>query len=227
MSPLLEVEVRQVRDVAGAVEGGADRLLLTTESGLSPDLKQALGVIREASIPVRVALRLNESRTTTGGEFTRLCGLVGEYLALGAEGVMFGFLDAELGVDVEVCGGIAEANPGVPWTFNDAIDDCLETERAWRALRTLPGLDAVLASGSPRGLGVGYDELLAFAEGDRSAAAMLLPGRGLVAEQVPWLVRAGVGQFHLGPQSRPSGSYRAYVDAGHVRSWRLLLDNSM
>lgn len=223
MSPLLEVEVRQLRDVAGAVEGGADRLLLTTESGLSPDLKQALGVIREASIPVRVTLRLNDSRTTTGGEFTRLNGLVGEYLALGAEGVMFGFLDAELGIDVEVCGGIAEANPGVPWTFNDAIDDCLETKRAWRALRSLPGLDGVFASGSPRGLGVGYEELLAYAEGDPEAAAVMLPGRGLVAEQIPWLLRAGVKQFHLGPQSRPSGSYRAYVDAGHVRSWSRLL----
>ncbi|CAM3409623.1 copper homeostasis protein CutC [Nocardioides dubius] len=224
MSLLLEVEVRQVRDVVGAVEGGADRLLLTTATGLSPDLKQTLAVIRESSVPVRVVLRLNDSRTTTGGEFARLSGLIGEYVALGAEGVMFGFLDAELGIDLQVCGGLAEANPGVPWTFSDAIDDCLETSRAWRELRQLPGCDAVFASGSPRGLGVGYDELLELAQADPAAAAVLLPGRGLVAEQVPWLVRAGVRQFHVGVQARPSGSYRADVDAGHVRSWRLLLD---
>ena len=34
-----------------------------------------------------------------------------------------------------------------------------------------PGLDAVLTSGSPQGLGVGYDDLLATAESDAAAAA--------------------------------------------------------
>ncbi len=51
----------------------------------------------------------------------------------------------------------------------------------------------------------------------------MLPGEGLVAEQVPWLVRAGVRQFHVDAQVRPGGSSKAYVDAGLVRSWRLLL----
>jgi copper homeostasis protein len=46
-----------------------------------------------------------------------------------------------------------------------------------------------------------------------------------VAEHVPWFVRAGVRQFHVGPQVRPGASYKAFVDAGHVRSWRLLLDD--
>jgi copper homeostasis protein len=54
-----------------------------------------------------------------------------------------------------------------------------------------------------------------------------MPGAGLVAEQVPWFVRAGVRMFHLGPQARPGGSWRAYVDAAHVRSWRLLLDDAV
>ncbi len=224
MAPLLEVEVQRPRDVLGALEGGADRLLLTTPDGLSPDLRVASAVLKEASVAVRVVLRLNDSRTTTGGEFTRLCGLAGEYAALGAEGVVFGFLDPDLRVDVDTCVALAEANPGLPWTFSDAIDECLESEGAWRALATLPGLDAVWASGSPRGLAVGYDDLLARVEHDPWAAARVLPGHGLVAEQVPWLVRAGVTQFHVGVQARPGASYRADVDAGHVRSWRLVID---
>jgi copper homeostasis protein len=36
-----------------------------------------------------------------------------------------------------------------------------------------------------------------------------------------------VRQFHLGRQARPGASYKAYVDAGHVRSWRLLVDDAL
>jgi copper homeostasis protein len=53
-----------------------------------------------------------------------------------------------------------------------------------------------------------------------------MPGGGLLGEHVPWLVRAGVRQFHIGRQARPGASYKSYVDAGHVRSWRLLIDNA-
>ena len=58
---------------------------------------------------------------------------------------------------------------------------------------------------------------------DPEVADRLMPGNGLVAEQVPWLVRAGVHQFHVDDQVRPGGSVKAYVDAALVRSWRLLL----
>ena len=222
---LLEIEVLHPRDVPGATEGGADRLMLTTGSGLSPDVRDTSAVLREADVPVRVRLRLNDGRTTTGGEFTRLVGLAEEYLTLGAEGVVFGFLDGDTRVDVELCTALAEALPGVPWTFSEAFDECLEVRRAWAAVRTLPGCDGVLAAGSPRGMVAGYEDLLAEAQAEPESARLMLPGAGLLAEHVPWLRRAGVGQFHLGAQARPGGSTKAYVDAAHVRSWRLLLDD--
>lgn len=225
MSVLLEVAIRSERDVPGAQEGGADRMFLTGAEGLSPDLTATSAVLREAQVPVRVMLRLNDSFTTTGGEFTRLIGLAEEYVALGAQGVAFGFLDADLEVDVETCRALAGALPGVPWTFHNAIDSCLDSRRAWRDLFKLPGLDAVHISGSPRGLSIGYDDLLATAQADPGAAALMLPGTDLVPEQVPWLARAGVTQFHVGAQARPGASFKAYVDSGHVRSWRLLLDS--
>jgi copper homeostasis protein len=92
-------------------------------------------------------------------------------------------------------------------------------------VRALPGVTGVRTAGSPRGLGAGYDELLALAAADPSLGPLLVAGGGLVAEQVPWLLRAGVGALHVGPQVRPGGSLKAYVDAGHVRSWRLLVDD--
>jgi copper homeostasis protein len=227
MSGLLEVTVLQVRDVAGAQEGGADRLFVLeggSEDGLSPAPATVSAILREADIPVRVLLRLSENRTTNGGEFTRLVGLAEEYVALGAEGVAFGFLDADLEVDVETCRALADALPGVPWTFTRAIDDTLEPRRSWRRVAALPGVDSVRSAGSPRGLGVGYDDLLALAESDPVVASLLMADGGLKAEMVPWLMRAGVTRFHLGAQVRPGGTDKAYVDAGHVRSWRLLVD---
>lgn len=226
---LLEVTVDSERDVPGAQEGGADRLLLTEPGptcGLSPEPAKVAVVCRETDLPVRVNLRLNDSWTTTGGELTRLVGLAEDYLARGAEGLCFGFLDHDLEIDVDVCQHLAEALAGVPWTFNRAVDSSLDPRRSWRYLGRLPGLDSVRSAGSPQGMGVGYDELLATLDADPGVARLLMPGGGLAAEHVPWLVRAGVGQFHLGPQARPGGSSRAYVDAAHVRSWRLLLDDA-
>lgn len=225
---LLEVAVAGPRDVPGAQEGGADRLRLSAGGphDLSPEPALVSAVCRESAVPVRVALRLDDSLTTTGGGFARLAGLGESYVSAGAEGLVFGFLDRDLEVDVETCTALAERLHGVPWTFSRAVDSVLEPRRAWRRLPALPGLTAVHAAGSLQGLGVGYDDLLALA-GEPGVAALLMPGGGLAAEQVPWFVRAGVRQFHLDAQARPGGSEKAYVDLALVRSWRLLLDDAV
>lgn len=224
---LLEVGVLDPRDVPGAEEGGADRLHLATAEGLSPEPALVSAVCRETELPVLVVLRLNDTWSTTGGELTRLVGLAEDYLGSGAAGVSFGFLDGDLEVDAEICAYLAGQLPGVPWAFGRAIDDTLDLRRSWRRLRDLPGLVAVCSAGSPRGLEAGYDELVDLAAGDPVVARLLMPGGDLVAEQVPWLVRAGVRQLQLGRQARTGGSWKAYVDAGLVRSWRLLLDHAL
>jgi copper homeostasis protein len=226
-TPLLEVVVREPRDVPGADEGGADRLFVSGVGGLSPEPAVVSGVCKETDLPVRVVLRLNDGLTTTGGELTRMVGLGEDYLSTGAAGLAFGFLDANTEVDVEVCQYLADRLPEVPWTFTQAIDAALDTDRAWRQVRILPGLDAVLSGGSSRGLDAGHDELTDRAAADADLAALLVAGGGLRAEHVPWLVRAGVRQFHVGSTVRPGASAKAYVDAGHVRAWRMLLDDAV
>lgn len=228
--PLLDVTVLHARDVGGAQEGGADRLQLVGDSAgptaLSPEPAAVSAVCREAELPVFVLLRLNDSWTTTGGELTRLVGLAEDYLGCGAAGVSFGFLDPDLEIDTEVCAHLAGALPGVPWTFTRAFDATLDPRRSWRRVLDLPGLVAVRSAGSPQGMAAGYDGLLASAAADPAVAALLMAGGGLLAEHVPWLLRAGVRQFHLGTQARPGATYRSYVQADHVRSWRLLLDDA-
>ena len=108
-------------------------------------------------------------------------------------------------VDAEVCTHLATSLPNVPWTFHDAVDDTLDPRRAWRRLVRLPGLVHVRSAGSPRGMAEGYDDLLATAEADPAIAALLMPGGGLLAEHVPWLVRTGRARLpprRAGPAGR-------------------------
>jgi copper homeostasis protein len=227
---LLEVAVRHARDLPGCVDGGADRLMLQVgDDGFerSPDLAEAAAVIRSTELPVRVLLRLSGSLTTTGGEMARLVGLAEEYVGLGAEGVCFGFLDADLEIDEETCLALAGSLPAVPWTFHRGFDAALDAGRSWRRVRRLPGLTAVSSGGSPGGLSRGYDELLARAESDPEIARLLMPSGGLQPEQVPWFARAGVRQFQVAEQVRPGGTTKAYVDADFVRSWRGMVDSAV
>ena len=226
---LLEVAVLHQRDVPGCHEGGADRLALIVPGGvggMSPDLAAAASVIRSSELPVRIMLRLNESFTTTGGEFMRLVGLAEEYVALGAEGVVFGFLDADLEVDLETCAALAGSLPGVPWTMHRAIDHTLDLARSWRRIVNLPGLTSVCTAGSPQGLEQGLDDLLALVGSSPDVAGLAMPSGGLLPEHVPWLARAGVRQFHVGVQVRPGATYKSYVAGEFVRSWRSMLDDA-
>lgn len=224
---VLEVAVSDPRDVRGSVEGGADRLHVALPGptcALSPEPSLVSAICHESDLPTFVLLRLNDTWSTTGGEFARLVGLAEDYLGCGATGVAFGFLDADLEIDTETCTFLLDRLPHVPWTFTRAIDSSLDPRRSWRRLGGLPLLAAVRSAGSPQGMSVGYDDLLASVTPDN--APLLMPGGGLRAEHVPWLVKAGVRQFHLGDQVRPGGSARAYVDSSYVRSWRRLVDDS-
>jgi copper homeostasis protein len=228
---LLEVVVLHTRDVPGADEGGADRLFVVGDveaGGVSPEPAAVSAICRETEVPVRVMLRLNDGLSTTGGELTRLVGLAEDYAGAGAAGVAFGFLTEDLEIDVEVCCYLADRLPGLPWTFHRALDSALSSDRAWRQVAALPGVDAVLSAGSPRGLDAGCDELVDRAAADASMASLLVAGGGLRGEHVPWLVRAGVRAFHVGSSVRPGGSWsKSYVDPGHVRAWRLLVDDAV
>ncbi len=226
---LLEVAVRHQRDVPGCLQGGADRLALVVEGpggGVSPEPAAASAVIRASSVPVRVVLRTGTGWSADEEDLDRLAALGREFVALGAEGLVLGFLDRDLEVDVAACTRLVAALPAVPWTFHRAIDSTLDRERSWGRLLDLPRLDAVRSGGSPQGLAHGYDDLLALARRSPDVARLVMASGGLEAEQVPWLVRAGVRQVHVGTQVRPGATYRSYVDAGYVRSWRRLLDDA-
>lgn len=184
-------------------------------------------LVRSTDLPVRVTLRLSSGFSTQGGEFTRLVGLAGDYLALGVEGFSFGFLTRDLEVDVELCTQLSTQLGDAPWTFDRAFDHTLDLRRSWRHVAGLPGLDAVHSAGAANGLEAGFDELLSIADASPAFARTVIAAGGTKPEHIPWLVRAGITRIHLGAAVRPGGSWdKAHVDPGFVRAWRLLLDST-
>jgi len=223
------VVVQHPADAERAEEGGANRLHLVGSldfGGLSPEPALVGQVRRSSGLPVRAVLRLREGYGTDGAEVVRLRGLLDSYRSVGADGVVLGFLNGHTEVDATVVAEVVDGHEG-GWTFSRAVDACISTDRAWRTLRTLPGLDSVLTAGSARAVAEGLDDLVARARCDEFARRVILAGGGLQPEHVPWLVRAGVRGFHVGAAVRPTRSYKAYVEVGLVRTWRTLIDDAI
>lgn len=230
MRPLLEVIALGPGDVPGAVDGGADRLEVVADmdsDGLTPSLETVRDLKRACDLPLRVMLRANDGFSTSGSELARLRIAAYQLANAGADGFVLGFLGLNAEIDVEATLALADELDGRPWTFHRAIDHCLDLDEAWAVVPGLPGLDAVLTAGSARGVGSGLDELCTRATGSERAASVIMAGGGLEPDHVPWLARAGVRQFHVGSRVRPGGSWKAYVDAALVRSWRILVDDAV
>ncbi|HEY9290101.1 MAG TPA: copper homeostasis protein CutC [Microlunatus sp.] len=229
MAGLLEVIALHPADAERAQSGGADRLEVVgtmEHDGLSPEPALIGRIARVTDLPIRVMLRLRDGFSTDGGEAVRLKGLAESYLEVGAEGLVLGFLNGHTEVDTEVVTELT-SELECPWTFHRAIDSCISPERAWRELRRLPRLDQVLTAGSARGVEDGLDDLLRRAKEDDFARQVIMAGGGLRAEHVPWLAHAGVRAFHIGSSARPTGSWKAYIDAELVRSWRTLINDAV
>jgi len=95
---LVEVVALHPQDAERAEEGGAQRLHVAAlgDGGLrSLEPAMVSAIVRASNLPVRVTLRLSAGFTTQGGEFARLRGLAADYLTLGVEGFVFGFLTPE------------------------------------------------------------------------------------------------------------------------------------
>jgi copper homeostasis protein len=247
MDPSLEIRVMHAADAEAAEAAGADRLLVVAvpegmsgdvsggvskgtvpaDAARSPEPALVSSLCRTSDIPVRVLLRLDDRETTTGAGLVRLAGLASDYLAAGAEGLAYGFLDRDLEIDTELCAELADRTRA-PWTFSRAFDRVLDPRRAWRQVQQLPGLDGVLTAGAALGAPQGHEALLALTTSDPAAARLAIAAGGVQPEHVPWLVRAGIRRVHLGTAVRPGGSWhKAYTDAALVRSWRLLLDDAL
>jgi copper homeostasis protein len=223
---LLEVIALDAADARAAEEGGADRIEVVADmaaDGLTPDPVAVARIRQVTSLPLRVMLRANAGFRTTPPELDRLRRAADALKDAGADGFVFGFLDSLGHVDVAAIDKLAGVIAPMPWTFHRAIDHAADPGAAWRTVRELPGMDAVLTAGSARGVDTGVDALVRRAVASADSARLVLAGGGLRRKHVALLAAAGIGSFHLGSGVRPDGAWEAPVRADLVREWRALV----
>jgi copper homeostasis protein CutC len=214
---LLEVIALDAMDARAAEEGGADRIEVVTDmsaAGLTPDPAVFAEIRKATSLPLRVMLRANAGFRTDTAELADLRDQAEILLAAGADGFVLGFLDPMDWIDIEAAGELAGL---APWTFHRAVDFAEDRVVAWETVRELPGLDQILTSGHPGGVGEGLQALLEHA--DEGDAKLIMAGGGLHREHVPVLAESGITAFHVGSAVRADRSWAKPIDATLVREW--------
>ncbi|MBU9126708.1 copper homeostasis protein CutC [Burkholderia multivorans] len=228
---LLEVIATTVAGAKAAARAGADRLELVTaigEGGLTPSIGLIEAVVAAVSIPVNVMVRPHSRAFVYEADDLRVIERdVRAAVAAGANGVVFGALDARGDVDVDALARVAAAADGRDLTFHRAFDVARDLNAAFDTLLRVPAVTSVLTSGGHPSV---LDATATIARMVRHAAGTtctVLAGSGLTVDAVAEFVRTtGVRAVHFGSGVRPRGEVLAPVDERLVAKVRAVLDRA-
>ena len=190
---LLEAPVFNVQAAMEAAQQGIDRLELCAnfpEGGETPSAGMLRFLKSELDLPIFVMIR------PRGGDFVYSSKellvmkhdiqLLGD---LGADGFVFGALDAQGTVNESACEFLLRAAGSKPCTFHRAIDASANLQDSLKKIMQL-GFQRVLTSGGKNSLSEGLDqvlELLRLAQDQ----LIVMPGGGLKPAHVPILKESG------------------------------------
>lgn len=199
-STLLEICCGSAEDAMEAAAGGADRVELCSAlfiGGLTPSLGSLIEVKRQAQVPVIAMNRPRQAgfcySPTEFGVMERDAELLVEN---GADGVVFGVLNADGTVDLKRTRNLRERIGGRQAVFHRAFDVTPDPFRALEELIDL-GIIRVLTSGQKNGAPEGA-ELIKQLRERAEGRIEILPGAGITIENVREFVgRTGCEQVHL------------------------------
>ena len=209
-SILLEAPVFNVQAAMEAAQHGIDRLELCAnfpEGGETPSAGMLRFLKSELDLSIFVMIR------PRGGDFVYSSKellvmkhdiqLLGD---LGADGFVFGVLDAQGAVNESACEFLLRAAGSKPCTFHRAIDASANLQDSLKKIMQL-GFQRVLTSGGKNSLSEGLDqvlELLRLAQDQ----LIVMPGGGLKPAHVPVLKASGyLKEVHAScKQAKPSSN---------------------
>lgn len=205
---LLEVCCGSVEDVLQAERGGADRVELNSclfHGGLTPSLGELIVAKRLSKLPVMTMVRPRQGGFCyTDAEYRTALADAEALLANGADGLVFGFLNADGTLDAARTRELVRLAGNRTKVFHRAIDVAEDWRRMLGQLIEL-GVDRVLTSGQAPDVYYGIDvirEMTDFAQG----AIQILPGAGVNLKNVDDIVsRTGCDQIHV-------ARFRQYTD---------------
>ncbi len=209
----LEVCCGSVEDVLQAERGGADRVELNSSlfyGGLTPTIGELITVKRLSKLPVMTMVRPRQGGFCyTDAEYRTALADAEMLLAHGADGLVFGFLNADGTLDAQRTRELARIAGDRTKVFHRAIDVVEDWKGTLSQLIDI-GIDRVLTSGQAPdvyyGAGV-IREMIEFAQG----AIQILPGAGVSLRNVDRLMaETGCDQVHVAKfRSRTDGSTAA------------------
>ena len=197
---LLEVCCGSVEDVVQAERGGADRVELNSclfHGGLTPSIGELIVAKQRVSIPVMTMVRPRQGGFCyTDAEFSTALADAEKLLENGADGLVFGFLNADGSLDAARTKALVRLAGDRTKVFHRAIDVADDWKRMLGQLIDI-GVDRVLTSGLAPDVYYGIDvirEMIEFAQG----AIQILPGAGVNLKNIDRIVEfTGCDQIHV------------------------------
>ena len=197
---LLEVCCGSVEDVLRAAQGGADRVELNSclfHGGLTPSVGELIVAKERVSLPIMTMVRPRQGGFHyTEAEYRTALKDAEQLLAHGADGLVFGFLNADGTLDVPRTRELVRLAGDRTKVFHRAIDVAPDWKVMLGQLIEL-GVDRVLTSGQAPDVFYGLDvvrEMMDFAQG----AIQILPGAGINLKNIDRILEVtGCDQIHV------------------------------
>lgn len=197
---IVEVCVDSVESAVAAQNGGANRVELCAallEGGLTPSVGSMETARQRLSIGINMMVRPRGGDFLYSDlEFEIMCRDAEMAKRAGADGVVFGVLDADGGVDVDRTRRLIELARPLSVTFHRAFDMARDPFAALETLVTL-GVDRILTSGQEASAWDGVDLLRELV---RRAANRLIvmPGGGIHERNIERLLsETGAREIHV------------------------------
>ena len=183
---IVEACVGNCADSLVAVENGADRVefcRLLEVGGLTPDFESFQSVRSIADVPIVALIRQRDGDFHySESDWRGMIRDADKFLDLGADGVVFGALNAEKEVDisraVEML-DLVRRRPGKEAVFHRAFDESRDMWKSWTILRDL-GVDRILTGGGAKSAKFGVENLRRLEMESRAAGSrpeILMGGR--------------------------------------------------
>lgn len=218
---MLEIIATSVEDAILIEQGGADRIELVSalsEGGLTPSYGLMRRAIAAVNIPVNVIIRPH-SQSFLYSDEDLLCMLadIQQAKALGANGVVFGMLDAQGNIAVHQLQALLKHCQGLEITFHRAIDQAKDILAATELLASMP-IHRVLSSGGPGQAQSNLAVLRQMRDILESQGKKLLAGSGISPKNCKPILRATrAHELHVGTSVRNDYSTFAGINLAAVK----------
>ncbi|PKF63730.1 copper homeostasis protein CutC [Psychromonas sp. psych-6C06] len=215
----LEVCIDNIESLFTAQQAGADRIELCGAlalGGLSPSSGLITQVMKHASVPVNVMVRPRDGDFLySSHEVEMMLHEIHTAKKYGMHGVVFGALDKQAKIDVDILKSLMRAAEGLSVTFHRAIDCCEDAHLAIDTLLSV-GCDRVLTSGLASNAELGADCLKSMVS-QSQGRLIIMAGAGINANNVAGIIKdTGVSEVHLSGKVSRASQMENILNCGYL-----------